>query len=341
MAQTLIKEIIDQYLPGIEQTMRAIVDDNLLDEPEYSVMVRYAMGWVDKDNQPYEQQTGKRLRPTLLLLCNETAGGIWQDALPAAACVELLHNFSLVHDDIQDDSDVRHNRPTVWKIWGAPNAINCGDILFTLSYMALQKLSENLEANEVIHIWQQFNKTNIELTRGQHLDMHFETIETVSIDDYISMIAGKSAALISACARFGAYIATCDEKIATHYADFGRNIGIAFQIHDDILGIWGDPDVTGKSVATDIISQKKSLPVLYGLSQSERLTDIYHRRDFGADDVEEAVQLLEDVSAREYAREQERIYYNRALESLQAARPEGKAADRLQNFVEYLFRRTY
>jgi geranylgeranyl diphosphate synthase type I len=341
MDKTLIKDIIGQYLLDVEQTMQTIIDDHLLDEPEYRVMVRYAMGWVDKNNQPYPQQTGKRLRPTLLLLCNETAGGTWEDALPAAACVELLHNFSLVHDDIQDNSAVRHNRPTVWKIWGAPNAINCGDILFTLAYAALQDLSKYLPADRVIHLWQHFNRTNIELTRGQHLDMRFEKIETVSVDDYISMIAGKSAALIAACARFGAYIATGDRETADHYANFGRNIGIAFQIHDDILGIWGDPDVTGKSIATDIISQKKSLPVLYGLAHSDRLADIYHRKDFGADDVEESVRLLEDVSARKYAREQEKKYYNRALDSLQAANPQGDAADRLQHFVEYLFRRTY
>jgi geranylgeranyl diphosphate synthase type I len=337
----LIKQIIGQYLPAIEQTMQQIVNDNLPDEPDYGVMVRYAMGWVDEEDNPYPQQTGKRLRPTLLLLCNETAGGTWQNALPAAAAVELLHNFSLVHDDIQDNSPLRHNRPTVWKLWGAPTAINGGDILLTLSYMALQDLSDHLSADDVLYIWRQFNTTNIELTRGQHLDMRFETQETVTVEQYLSMISGKSAALISACASFGAYIATQDKDIAAHYEAFGRNIGIAFQIHDDILGIWGDPDVTGKSAATDIISQKKSLPVLYGLSQSEKLSDIYHRRDFGADDVEESVRLLEAVSAREYAREQERSYYNRALDSLKAAHPQGEAADQLQTFVEYLFRRTY
>ena len=337
----MIKEIIGQYLPDIEQTMQQIVNNNLPDEPDYRVMVRYTMGWVDEEGQPYSQQTGKRLRPVLLLLCNETAGGTWQHALPAAAAVELLHNFSLVHDDIQDDSPLRHNRPTVWKIWGAPNAINGGDMLLTLAYAALQNLSERLSADDVMHLWRQFNATNIDLTRGQHLDMRFETQETVTVEQYLSMISGKSAALISACASFGAYIATKDKDIAAHYEAFGRNIGIAFQIHDDILGIWGDPDVTGKSAATDIISQKKSLPVLYGLSQSEKLADIYHRKDFGADDVEESVRLLEAVNAEEYAREQERSYYNRALNSLKAAQPQGQAADQLQGFVEYLFRRTY
>ena len=202
--------------------------------------------------------------------------------------------------------------------WGAPGAINAGDILLTLAYAALQNLSDHLSADHIIYLWEQFNTTNIDLTRGQHLDMRFETQETVTVERYLSMISGKSAALISACASFGAYIATQNKDITAHYEAFGRNIGIAFQIHDDILGIWGDPDVTGKSAATDIISQKKSLPVLYGLSQSEKLSDIYHRRDFGADDVEESVRLLEAVNAREYAREQERSYYNRALDSLKA-----------------------
>jgi geranylgeranyl diphosphate synthase type I len=232
---------------------------------------RYAalrMGWVSAHDEPYLHPTGKRMRPLLLLLCTEAPGGNWRLALPAAAAVELLHNFSLIHDDIQDSSPIRHGRPTVWKVWGIANAINAGDALFGLSYITLQKLYEQgIDPVVVLKTWRVFNDTVLELTRGQHLDMRFETQRDVSVDDYISMIRGKSAALVAACAQMGAWIATGDEDVARHYASFGLNMGIAFQIRDDILGIWGDPSVTGKSTATDIVALK-SLPVLYGLSQS-------------------------------------------------------------------------
>ena len=156
--------------------------------------------------------------------------------------MELLHNFSLIHDDIQDDSPTRHGRPTVWKVWGASNAINAGDALYTLAYCALERLSDTVPADTVIKVWRIFNATTLELTRGQHLDMQFEHQTSVTVDDYISMIRGKSAALVAACAQIGALIASGDDELAARYAEFGLNLGIAFQIRDDILGIWGDPE---------------------------------------------------------------------------------------------------
>jgi geranylgeranyl diphosphate synthase type I len=311
------------------------------DEDGFGVMVRYALGWVDQHDQPYQQPTGKRLRPALLLLCCAAAGGAWQKALPAAAAVEFLHNFSLIHDDIQDDSETRHGRPTVWQIWGRANAINAGDTLYTIAYIALEKLSATLPPELALALWRIFNATNIELTRGQHLDMRFERQATVSTTDYVSMISGKSAALLATCAQMGALIGAQKLELAQHYADFGLNIGIAFQIHDDILGIWGDPQVTGKSAATDILSRKKSLPVLYGLEHSPALAAVYQRPQFSVSDVAEAVQLLDSVHAQEYARQQEQHYNDLAMQALDRAQPHGSAADSLREFVAFLFKRSY
>jgi len=321
--------------------MQRILAEELADEPDFGVMLRYAMGWVDAQDLPYHEQTGKRLRPVLLLLSNQAAGGDWHQALPAAAAVELLHNFSLIHDDIQDESEIRHNRPTVWKVWGMANAINAGDTMFTLAYTALEQLSGSLSAEQVIKIWRIFNVTNLELTRGQHLDMRFETQDQVQIDDYISMISGKSAALIAACTQIGAFIAQDDSTLAEHYRRFGSNVGIAFQIHDDILGIWGDPNITGKSAATDIISRKKSLPVLYGLSQNTRLVELYQQVKLEADDVQEAVNILDQLGTQDYARQQEQVYYERAMDALKDANPIGESADRLHRMVDFLFQRNY
>lgn len=336
----LFNQLIQRYFTELDSTMREIVDIVAAKTPGFGVMLRYPMGWVDQHNQPYSQPTGKRIRPLLLLLTTEAAGGDWHTALPAAAAVEILHNFSLIHDDIQDDSPTRHGRPTVWKVWGNPDAINAGDAMLCLAFHALESLSSNaLHPQTVLAIWRVFNQMTLELTRGQYLDMHFEKVASVSVDDYISMISGKSAALVSACAQIGALIATQDETVAQSYADFGLNLGIAFQIHDDVLGIWGDPTVTGKSVATDILSRKKSLPVLFGLSHSPKLVEIYSRESFGDDDVAEAVGVLNSLNALQYTRDQEAFYTERANVALAQANPHGDAGNWLRRFVDALFSR--
>lgn len=318
--------------------MRRVVDD-YVSAPDFGVFIRYPLGWVDQDGKPYHQTTGKRIRPLLLLLCAEAAGGDWRDALPAAAAVELLHNFSLVHDDIEDNSPTRHGRPTVWTIWGQANAINAGDALFALAYCALERLSERVPSEIALKVWRIFNLTNIELTRGQHFDMRFETQTLVTVEEYLSMISGKSAALVATCAQIGALVGSGDEETAAHYAEFGLNLGIAFQIRDDILGIWGDPDVTGKSAATDILSRKKSLPVLYGLAQSPALVELYGRDSFGEAEVEQAVALLDTLKAREYSEDVEAQYYHRAIAALDRAAPQGNAARALSSLAQALFHR--
>ncbi len=337
----MTQELANRYLAAIDATMRSVIDSiPLADAEDFRTMLRYPLGWVDEHNQPYSHQTGKRIRPILLLLSAEASGGDWHTALPAAAAVELLHNFSLIHDDIQDDSDIRHGRPTVWKIWGRANAINAGDALFASAYHALNQLDGAIDARVVLAVWAIFNRTNLELTRGQHLDMRFEKQAVVSVEEYVSMIGGKSAALVSACAQMGALIGSGDEALAAHFAAFGRDLGIAFQIRDDILGIWGEPEVTGKSAATDILSRKKSLPVLYGLSQSETLVELYQRPAFGAAEVDDAVQQLDAVHAQDYAVEQEARYFRSAVASLEAANLPGKAAQGLLSLAEVLFQRS-
>lgn len=338
----MFKKLLQRYALELDRTMRQVVDEIDPAAPGFRVMVRYPLGWSDEKGQPHDKQTGKRIRPLFLLLCTEAAGGEWRQALPAAAAVELLHNFSLVHDDIQDGSPLRHGRATVWQIWGEARAINAGDALFSLAFSALEQLSrQGLPPETTIRVWRVFNHTNLELTRGQHLDMLYETLDHVTVDDYLTMIMGKSAALLAACAQIGALIATGDEPLAATYREFALNLGMAFQIRDDILGIWGDPAVTGKSAATDISSRKKSLPVLYGLSRSPQLATIYAQAALTDADTVEAVALLDLQNARDYARQVEADFYNNAIAALKRARPQGQAAGWLTQFVDALFQRSY
>jgi geranylgeranyl diphosphate synthase type I len=330
----------ERYVPDLDQFMRSVVASPPGQPSDFDHILRYALGWVDQSGEVYNQPTGKRIRPILLLLATEAAQGDWRAALPAAGAVELLHNFSLIHDDIQDNSPTRHNRPTVWKIWGQANAINAGDALFALAHVALERLSQSgVDAETLVKIWRIFNATTLELTRGQHLDMRFEHQRIVSVDEYVSMIAGKSAALVAACSQIGSLIACRDEALATHYAEFGLNLGLAFQIHDDILGIWGDPEVTGKSAATDIISRKKSLPVLYGLERSQPFAALYEQSSLSEENIAEAVALLDSVGAQEYTHRMEKHYYDLALRAMENANPQGEAAARLAKLVDVLFER--
>lgn len=338
----MLTELQERYLPALDSEMQRVVETAPVHTPNYGVMLRYPMGWVNADESPYNQPTGKRVRPILLLLCTEAAGGDWQQALPAAAAVELLHNFSLIHDDIVDDSDTRHGRLAVWKVWGLSNAINAGDGMFALAHVALSNLQYTGVPPEIIlRIWSIFNQTTLELTRGQHLDMRFERQPSVTVEDYISMISGKTSALLAACAEIGALIATGDTALASRYAEFGLNIGTAFQIRDDILGIWGDAEITGKSVATDIVTRKKSLPVLYGLEHSEDLQRLYALDEFNDTHVAQAVEILTAVGAREFARQKEAEYYTFAINALSEVNLVGRDAESLGDLIAALVQREY
>lgn len=327
-------------IAAADREMQRVLEAVPISDDGFGVMLRYPLGWVNADGTPNTAPAGKRIRPLLLLMCAQAAGDNWEAALPAAAAVELLHNFSLIHDDIQDNSHIRHGRPTVWRVWGAPNAINAGDAMFMLAFAAIQRLRDaRISADITLRALNLFTGTALALTRGQHLDMGFEHRQDVTVAQYIDMIGGKTAALLGLCAELGALITSSSEERAAHFGRFGTTLGIAFQIHDDILGIWGDEAKTGKSAASDIISRKKSLPVLYGLESSPRLREIYAQPVDAPIDVNEVVSLLNGVGAQEFARDLEQDYSRQSAEALVAADPEPTVAKHLRGLVDALFDR--
>ncbi len=198
--------------------------------------VRFHMG-LDRD-----ATRGKRLRPLLGLLAYQSIAGEYQRALPGAAAVEMGHNFSLVHDDIQDASAERRHRPALWTMTGVPQAINTGDALFTLSRMALHRLSDlGFDAQKVLDLMRLYDETCLALCEGQFLDIRAsESQEWMSVEYYLDMIGRKTAALIAGSVQAGAMLATDDESVIEAYRSFGWALGMAFQINDDLLGIWGD-----------------------------------------------------------------------------------------------------
>ena len=300
-------------------------------------MLTYHMGWTGEGAGP--EATGKRIRPLLVLLSTSACGADWQPALPAAAAVELVHNFSLVHDDIQDNSDKRRGRPTTWVKWGMPMAINVGDALFVMSNQAIIDLKGDYPAEVVVKAAEILHNTCLELTRGQFLDMSYEERKDLSVEDYWPMIAGKTAALLSACCHIGALLGGGDEARQDSYRAFGHYLGLAFQVQDDILGIWGDEVLTGKSAASDLIEGKNSLPVLAGLGSNGQFAERWKRGPIRADEVQQLARVLASEGGYETATEAARQMTDLALMSLREADPQGEAGDALFELADKLLKR--
>jgi geranylgeranyl diphosphate synthase type I len=295
----ILSDFIEEFRPLIEDELRKTI--NQVNGERFEIlkkMMTYHMGWEGVGAGPESQ--GKRIRPMLVLLCCSAVDADWRLALPAALAVELLHNFSLIHDDIQDRSTERRGRPSVWSIWGIAQAINTGDLLFTLANLALLRLDEKVTPNVVIQSSRIFQQACVLLTQGQFQDISFENREDLDLEDYCQMIGGKTAALLSACCELGALVGGATSKRCEAFKRYGYNLGMAFQVQDDWLGIWGDPLKTGKSIENDLVTRKMSLPVIYGLQQAKEFAHRWHTGSIHAGDLEEITACLEHEGAERY-----------------------------------------
>jgi len=333
-----LNKYTESMLPAIESELQDQVAR--LDEPRtrpFHEMLTYHMGWTGEGAGP--KATGKRIRPLLVLLVTASYKSKWLHALSAAAAIELVHNFSLVHDDIQDNSDKRRGRTTVWKKWDMPQAINVGDALFVISNQAIMDLEKNYPANTVVRTARVIHNACLDLTRGQYLDMAYESRNDLSIEDYWKMIEGKTASLLSACTQVGAILGSADESTIEQYHIFGRDLGLAFQVQDDILGIWGNEALTGKSAASDLVEGKNSLPILYGISQNGKFAQKWAASAIRSDEVAEVAQVLVNEGAREYAQREAEQLTNRALETLEKINPKNEVGKALIDLANMLLNR--
>jgi geranylgeranyl diphosphate synthase type I len=284
--------------------------------------MRYHLGWQDAKGGWADNRGGKLLRPALLLLCCEAAGGDVAKALPAAAAVELLHNFTLLHDDVEDVSEQRHGRDTTWRVWSTAEAINAGDGMFGLAHLTLLKLSEHGAPPErILAAARLLDEATLLLCEGQHRDLRYETQADVSIDEYLAMIEGKTAALLGASCAIGALLGGADDAGVRSFYEYGRRLGLAFQIRDDILGCWGEVAETGKSSGDDIRAGKRSYPIVVGLEfaseeEREQLRGVLGRADASDDDVQMARTLLAGLDARENGERAAREHAEAAVEAL-------------------------
>ena len=322
-----------------------------LDQPrtkQFHEMLTYHMGWTGEGAGV--EATGKRIRPLLVLLSSASFGLeekkdekeidlYWLHAKSAAAAIELIHNFSLVHDDIQDNSDKRRGRNTVWVNWGAPMAINVGDALFVIANQAILDLAEYYLAEVVIKAAGILNNNCLDLTSGQFLDMSYEERNDLGIDEYWPMVGGKTSALLAACTHIGALLGNASEAEQEAYRLFGWHLGLAFQVQDDILGIWGDELITGKSAASDLVEGKNSLPVLYGLGKQGKFAERWAQGSITASEVKDVALQLEVEGGKKYAEEISIKETQKALAYLDQANPRGEAGEAMHQLANMLLKR--
>ena len=214
--------------------------------------------------------------------------------------------------------------------------------MFAISHLAMNRLTErNVPAEIVVQALRRFDETCVRLTQGQHADMSFETRDDVTTGEYIEMITGKTAVLVSLSMELGALIAGAEPETVRKYAQFGLDLGLAFQVIDDILGIWGDEEKIGKSASTDITTKKKTLPVLFGLEQSTELQNLYATAEPNEAFVEQVVTLLGENGADTYAKEKATRYSHSALQNIEGANPQGDAGQALYQLADMLLKRDF
>jgi geranylgeranyl diphosphate synthase type I len=333
-----VEKLVELYLVEIETELQHVVGQTR--QPGYEVMhemLAYHMGWQGEGAGA--QARGKRIRPLMTLLAAEACGRLWEQALPAATAIELVHNFSLIHDDIQDQSELRRGRPTVWVKWGAAQAINAGDAMFTLAFLSAHRLAETVSLEVALQAGRVLQETCLKLTQGQFLDISYEQRGDLNEAAYWPMVAGKTAALLSASLEMGALAGQASSQQVEAYARFGKQLGLAFQVLDDLLGIWGDEALTGKSTASDLLSGKKSLPVLYGLSQNDAFARRWREGALSPAEVKELANQLEQEGGRAYAQKFANQLTEEALAALERAQPQGLAGQALYDLAQQLLQR--
>ncbi len=271
----------------------------------------YHLGLADNASRK-----GKRIRPVLTALCTEGAGEDWGKSIPAACAIELVHNFSLIHDDIEDNSAKRRGEESVWKKWGLAKGINSGDAMYSAALSVLGE-NETLDEATTLSCLNLLSHTCLALTEGQELDIHYEDKKEISIEEYFRMVKGKTSALIACCTQIGALIGGLNEEEQENYRLFGEHLGIAFQIVDDWLGVWGEPHVTGKSASSDLLEEKKSFPVVLGFQYSTRFTMMWHSEPVEPHDIADLVHQLDVDGIKSRVEEEFKKWTHQALKDLE------------------------
>ena len=312
-------------------------------------LLRYHLGWTASDGtlaqSPVSQ--GKALRPTLCMFACEALEEDPARALPAAAALELIHNFSLVHDDIQDQDEERRHQATVWSLWGVPKALVAGDAMQSVGDLTLlEPTSHQTSPETALKVSKILTDGYLEMIQGQCLDLAFESSTTITSENYLQMIAYKTGALIRSGLEIGALLATCDPIAFDAFSRFGSCLGRAFQVRDDFLGIWGESNLTGKPAGNDIRRRKKSFPVVVAFERAtgkdlDDLSRIYGQDELNEQDVDRVLAVLDEVGAQGRSQTLTESSAEEALEALKPVELPPWARNEAEALVDFLSRRQY
>ena len=336
-AVTELPPVFTRHQAVVGAALRAELDGRTL--PIYDSL-RYYMGWADVDGTLTHSTEGKRLRPTLCLLACEAVGGDPADALPAAVAIELVHNFSLIHDDIEDGDRTRHHRPTLWVVWGEPTALVAGNNLLAISDMAIQRLHD-AGLNIAIEAGHILTERYLSMMEGQYLDIAYEGRTDVTVDEYLMMIERKTGALIEGVVELGALVgAGGSGEVVEGLRAVGDDFGRIFQIRDDVLGIWGGPAL-GKPIGADITRKKNSLPVVHVLEHARdadqrELQRIYAGDEINDGDVERVLEVMDGLGTQRWCQVQAETRWSRARKRLASLKLSSDAAREFLELGEYL-----
>jgi geranylgeranyl diphosphate synthase type I len=338
--------MFDRYRSQVENALWANVPP--VDEHPVNTLLQYHLGWADRNGAPSATPAsqGKALRPTLCIFACDALQGEPRRAAPAAAALELIHNFSLVHDDIQDEGLERRHQPTVWAIWGTPRALVAGDAMQSLGDLTTLRFDGDVSPDTAIRVSGLLTDSYLQMIEGQCRDLQFEQRETIGADEYLEMIALKTGALIRCSLEIGATIASNDAGTIADVAKFGRAVGRLFQIRDDYLGIWGDEAITGKSTDSDIVQRKKSYPIVYAFQEAAgaartELLRLYSQETLDDPDVDRVMNVLQELGAAEQTDHLTEVTAAEARSALARLELPPWATEEAENLVEFLARRLF
>ena len=324
-------EILTRYRDEIVAALeRALAQDGPLTR-----LLRYPLGLEEPDGTPGPGIGGKLLRPSLVCFSCEALGGDVSAALPLACALELVHNFSLVHDDIQDGDELRRGRPTVWKAFGTAQAINSGDGLLVLALKTAIGAQGALSPKAVLTALEALSSATFRMIEGQALDLGLEGDDSGGVAEYLAMARRKTGALFGAAFELGA-IAAGRPELSSENRELGETLGLAFQITDDILGIWGKPEQTGKPARSDLVRRKHSWPVAYALEQDPTLGELLSRSPVP---VEKVLERLSALGVRRAAEEAARRYAREARDKAEALPWTREAKEMFEELLSFLAER--
>ncbi len=311
---------------------------------EYTQLIEESLTAQNFNHQPSELYEpisyilslgGKRLRPALCLAATDLFGGEVKKAIKPALAIEIFHNFSLVHDDIMDAAPLRRGMATVHKKWDDNIAILSGDAMLVKAYQYVAQVSPEI----LPRVLELFSQTAIEVCEGQQYDLNFESLDDVKEEDYLKMIKLKTSVLLGCALKLGAFIANASEEDAQAIYDFGLNIGIAFQIQDDILDAFGESDKFGKLSGGDILNDKKTILMIYAQSHSHEIGKWFGDKKEAEEKIEAVKKLFVECGAKAYAEKRMHDYYDKAIINLNSISVKSEMQQELADFAKYLILR--